>query len=79
MNAKRLELVHKITVIAADLEKVESIIASASACINRNSTSYLKNKMYNNLDNLISQRANLIIDLNESLSSYNEYVEALKY
>ena len=48
MNAKRLELVHKITVIAADLEKVESIIASVSACINRNSTSYLKNKMYNN-------------------------------
>ena len=53
MNAKRLELVHKITVIAADLEKVESIIASVSACINRNSTSYLKKKLNNNLDNLI--------------------------
>ena len=75
MNAKRLELVHKITVIAADLEKVESIIASASACINRNSTSYLKNKMYNNLDNLISQRSDLIADLNDAIDRYNEYVE----
>lgn len=55
MNAKRLELVHNITVIAADLEKVESIIASASACINRNSTSYLKKKLNNNLDNLIKR------------------------
>lgn len=75
MNAKRLELVHKITVIAADLEKVESIIASLSACINRNSTSYLKNKMYNNLDNLISQRSDLIADLNDAIDRYNEYVE----
>lgn len=75
MNAKRLELVHKITVIAADLEKVESIIASVSACINRNSTSYLKNKMYNNLDNLISQRSDLIADLNDAIDRYNEYVE----
>ena len=75
MNAKRLELVHKITVIAADLEKVESIIASASACINRNSTSYLKNKMYNNLDNLISQRSDLIADLNDAIDRCNEYVE----
>ena len=74
MNAKRLELVHKITVIAADLEKVESIIASVSACINRNSTSYLKNKMYNNLDNLISQRSDLIADLNDAIDRYNEYV-----
>ena len=75
MNAKRLELVHNITVIAADLEKVESIIASASACINRNSTSYLKNKLYNNLDNLISQRSDLIADLNDAIDRYNEYVE----
>ena len=75
MNAKRLELVHKITVIAADLEKVESIIASLSACINRNSTSYLKNKLYNNLDNLISQRSDLIADLNDAIDRYNEYVE----
>lgn len=75
MNAKRLELVHKITVIAADLEKVESIIASASACINRNSTSYLKKKLNNNLDNLISQRSDLIADLNDAIDRYNEYVE----
>ena len=75
MNAKRLELVHKITVIAADLEKVESIIASLSACINRNSTSYLKKKMNNNLDNLISQRSDLIADLNDAIDRYNEYVE----
>ena len=74
MNAKRLELVHKITVIAADLEKVESIIASASACINRNSTSYLKKKLNNNLDNLISQRSDLIADLNDAIDRYNEYV-----
>ena len=75
MNVNRLELAHKITVIAADLEKVESIIASLSACINRNSTSYLKNKMYNNLDNLISQRSDLIADLNDAIDRYNEYVE----
>ncbi len=75
MNAKRLELVHKITVIAADLEKVESIIASVSACINRNSTSYLKKKLNNNLDNLISQRSDLIADLNDAIDRYNEYVE----
>lgn len=74
MNAKRLELVHKITVIAADLEKVESIIASVSACINRNSTSYLKKKLNNNLDNLISQRSDLIADLNDAIDRYNEYV-----
>lgn len=75
MNAKRLELVHNITVIAADLEKVESIIASASACINRNSTSYLKKKLNNNLDNLISQRSDLIADLNDAIDRYSEYVE----
>ena len=75
MNVKRLELAHNITVIAADLEKVESIIASASACINRNSTSYLKNKLYNNLDNLISQRSDLIADLNDAIDRYNEYNE----
>lgn len=75
MNAKRLELVHNIAVIAADLEKVESIIASLSACINRNSTSYLKKKMNNNLDNLISQRSDLMADLNEAIDRYNEYVE----
>lgn len=75
MNAKRLELVHKITVIAVDLEKVESIIASVSACINRNSTSYLKKKLNNNLDNLISQRSDLIADLNDAIDRYNEYVE----
>lgn len=75
MNAKRLELIHKITVIAADLEKVESIIASVSACINRNSTSYLKKKLNNNLDNLISQRSDLIADLNDAIDRYNEYVE----
>ena len=75
MNAKRLELIHKITVIAADLEKVESIIASASACINRNSTSYLKKKLNNNLDNLISQRSDLIADVNDAIDRYNEYVE----
>ena len=75
MNVKRLELAHNITVIAADLEKVESIIASVSACINRNSTSYLKKKLNNNLDNLISQRADLIADLNDAIDRYNEYVE----
>ena len=75
MNVKRLELVHNITVIAADLEKVESIIASVSACINRNSTSYLKKKLNNNLDNLISQRSDLIADLNDAIDRYNEYVE----
>lgn len=75
MNVNRLELAHKITVIAADLEKVESIIASASACINRNSTSYLKKKLNNNLDNLISQRSDLIADLNDAIDRYNEYVE----
>lgn len=75
MNAKRLELIHNITVIAADLEKVESIIASVSACINRNSTSYLKKKLNNNLDNLISQRSDLIADLNDAIDRYNEYVE----
>ena len=75
MNVKRLELVHKITVIAVDLEKVESIIASVSACINRNSTSYLKKKLNNNLDNLISQRSDLIADLNDAIDRYNEYVE----
>ena len=74
MSVKRLELAHNITVIAADLEKVESIIASVSACINRNSTSYLK-KLNNNLDNLISQRSDLIADLNDAIDRYNEYVE----
>lgn len=75
MNAKRLELAHNITVIAADLEKVESIIASASACINRNSTSYLKKKLNDNLDNLISQRSDLMADLNDAIDRFNEYVE----
>lgn len=75
MSVNRLELVHKIAVIAADLEKVESIIASLSACINRNSTSYLKKKMNNNLDNLISQRSDLMADLNDAIDRYNEYVE----
>ena len=75
MSVKRLELAHNITVIAADLEKVESIIASASACINRNSTSYLKKKLNNNLDKLISQRSDLIADLNDAIDRYNEYVE----
>ena len=74
MSVKRLELAHNITVIAADLEKVESIIASVSACINRNSTSYLEKKMNNNLDNLISQRSDLIADLNDAIDRYNEYV-----
>ena len=71
MNAKRLELIHNIAVIAADLEKVESIIASVSACINRNSTSYLKKKLNINLDNLISQRSDLIADLNDAIDRYN--------
>lgn len=75
MSVNRLELVHNIAVIAADLEKVESIIASVSACINRNSTSYLKKKLNNNLDNLISQRSDLIADLNDAIDRYNEYVE----
>ena len=75
MSVKRLELAHNITVIAADLEKVESIIASVSACINRNSTSYLEKKLNNNLDNLISQRSDLIADLNDTIDRYNEYVE----
>lgn len=75
MSVNRLELVHNIAVIAADLEKVESIIASLSACINRNSTSYLKKKMNNNLDNLIGQRSDLMADLNDAIDRYNEYVE----
>ena len=74
MSVKRLELAHNITVIAADLEKVESFIASVSACINRNSTSYLEKKLNNNLDNLISQRSDLIADLNDAIDRYNEYV-----
>ena len=74
MSVKRLELAHNITVIAADLEKVESIIASVSACINRNSTSYLEKKLNNNLDKLISQRSDLIADLNDAIDRYNEYV-----
>ena len=53
MSVKRLELAHNITVIAADLEKVEFIIASILACINGNSTSYLEKKLNDNLDNLI--------------------------
>ena len=75
MSVKRLRLAHNIAVIAKELEIVESNIISA----NTTPSQYTNNDFIDKLDNLISQRANLIIDLNETLSSYNEYVEALKY
>lgn len=74
MSVKRLRLAHNIAVIVKELEIVESNIISA----NTTPSQYTNNDFIDKLDNLINQRANLIIDLNETLSSYNEYVESLK-
>ena len=71
----RLELVHNIAVIATDLENVESTIVSVSASINRGPTPYLKKELLDNLDILISQRSDLIADLNDAIDMYNEYNE----
>lgn len=71
----RLELAHNIAVIATDLENVESTIVSVSASINRDPTPYLKKELSDNLDILISQRSDLIADLNDAINRYNEYNE----
>lgn len=78
MNVKRLTLAFNISSIATELEKVESDIVSFSACINGDSTPYLKKKMLEKLNNRINQRADLISDLNEAVVNYIEYVESLK-
>ena len=75
MSMNRLELAHNIAVIATDLEKVESTIVSVSASINRGPTPYLKKELLDNLDILISQRSDLIADLNDAIDMYNEYNE----
>ena len=75
MSMNRLELAHSIAVIATDLEKVESTIVSVSASINRGPTPYLKKELLDNLDILISQRSDLIADLNDAIDMYNEYNE----
>ena len=75
MSMNRLELAHSIAVIATDLEKVESTIVSVSASINRGPTPYLKKELLDNLDILISQRSDLIADLNDAIDKYNEYNE----
>lgn len=75
MSMNRLELVHNIAVIATDLENVESTIVSVSASINRGPTPYLKKELLDNLDILISQRSDLIADLNDAIDRYNEYNE----
>ena len=75
MSMNRLELAHSIAVIATDLEKVESTIVSVSASINRGPTQYLKKELLDNLDILISQRSDLIADLNDAIDMYNEYNE----
>ena len=71
----RMELAHNIAVIATDLENVESTIVSVSSSINRGLTSYLKKEVLDNLDILISQRSDLIADLNNFIDMYNEYNE----
>ena len=73
MSMNRLELAHNIAVIATDLENLESTIVSAF--INRCPTLYLKKKLLDNLDVLISQRSDLIADLNDAIDRYNEYNE----
>ena len=78
MSVNRLRLAHNIAVIATELENVESNIVSVSTCINAAPTPYIKKSLVDKLDNLISQRTNLINDLNETLGSYNEHVESLK-
>ena len=75
MSMNRLELAHNIAVIATDLENVESTIVSVSASINRSPTPYLKKELLDNLDILISQRSDLMADLNDSIDRYNEYNE----
>lgn len=75
MSMNRLELAHNIAVIATDLENVESTIVSVSASINRGPTPYLKKELLDNLDILISQRSDLIADLNDAIDRYNEYNE----
>ena len=75
MSMNRLELAHNIAVIATDLENVESTIVSVSASINRGPTPYLKKELLDNLDILISQRSDLIADLNDAIDMYNEYNE----
>ena len=74
MSVKRLRLAHNIAVIAKELEIIESNIISANTAPSQ----YTNNDFIDKLDNLISQRDDLIIDLNETLSSYNEYVKSLK-
>ena len=81
MSVKRLRLAHNIglahdiAAIATELEKVESTILSVSASINRGPTPYLKKELLDNLDILISQRFDLIADLNDAIDMYNEYNE----
>ena len=75
MSMNRLELAHNIAVIATDLENVESTIVSVSASINKGPTPYLKKELLDNLDILISQRSDLIADLNDAIDMYNEYNE----
>ena len=78
MSIERLKLVHNLAEIATELEKIESHIVSISSCIDGDCTPYLKKKLLEKLDSLIGQRADLITDLNEAITSYNEYVESLK-
>ena len=78
MSIKRLRLAHNIAAIATELENVETRIVSISSGIDGDCTPYLKKKFLEKLDSLIGQRTDLITDLNETLSSYNEYVESLK-
>lgn len=78
MSVNRLKLAHNTTVIATELENVESNIISVSTSINAAPTPYIKKTLIAKLDNLISQRDNLIIDLNKAIGSYNMHVESLK-
>ena len=75
MSMNRMELAHNIAVISTDLENIESTIVSISASINEGPNSYLKKKLLDNLDILISQRSDLIADLNDAIDKYNEYNE----
>ena len=78
MSMNRLELAHNIAVIATDLENLEStirLLVSDSSSINRGPTPYLKKELSDNLDIFISQRSDLIADLNDAIDRYNEYNE----
>ena len=74
MSVKRLRLAHNIAVIAKELEIIESNIISANTAPSQ----YTNNDFIDKLDNLISQRENLVIDLNKAIGSYNKHVESLK-